>query len=186
MKQLLVVIGLVVIGFIVYSWLSGGGGGAGVPVHPTPAPPTAVTSTPGGPGGQSTEQQGSAPGTPPTQAAQPTPDPYAQYRAAPPVNPSQAAQPAATPVDTRSAEVRQIIYDCARRAEWRITRYEQPAYGVSRVTGNAINDNTRNQRFLDEIQRSGILTDIESGPSRVFTGRDQRQYMENTILIKWR
>lgn len=85
----------------------------------------------------------------------------------------------------RAAEVRQIILQCAQRAGWRIVNYQEQPGATVRVTGVAVNDNTRNQRFIDEIQRSGIIRDFQNGPSRVFTDQRGQTMMENTFIIKW-
>lgn len=186
MKKILIIMAAAVIGFILYGLLSGETGKSGRrgTTSPTPAPVSstpAFIATPADPGVQ---QQPAA--TRPHTVVQSTPNPYAPTRPGPSANRPTPTRPAGQMVDQRSAEVRRIIYECARRAGWKITRYQQPAYGVSHVTGQAPNDNVRNQRFLDEIQRSGILRDIDTARSRPFIGRDQRSYLESTFIIKWR
>lgn len=187
MKKLLFVFGVAAIGFVIYVMMSGGlggsGGSSGTTVTPIPtATPVATTAAVQPPD----VRPPPAPAYYPTPVPQPTSTPYV-YRPAPPAATRPAPpRPTRQPVDARSAEIKRIIYECARRAGWKITRYQQTAYGVSRVTGNAVNDNVRNQRFIDEIQRSGILVDLDTGPSRPFVGRDQRHYLESVFIIRWR
>jgi len=160
MKRLLFIFVLAVGAFAVYAWLSGGTSSqTGVPLAPT------VQTTPSGA---------------PAKSAAPPPSPV---RTPSPPRVFPAVRP--TP-DRRSLEVRGIISRCAQRAGWTITAYRQTAYGVSEVTGRAPNDNVRVQRFLDELQRSGILVDIETGPSRPLPGPGGQPYLETTFVIKWR
>jgi hypothetical protein len=87
-------------------------------------------------------------------------------------------------LDRRAAEVRKIIFDSARRAQWKITNYRQTAYGISLITGHAPNDNVRNQRFMDLLQRSGIIVDIDVTNQRRFLVGGT-PYLEITFRLKW-
>ena len=89
------------------------------------------------------------------------------------------------PANSRAVEVERIIRACAKRAGWTITNLQVNNNATARVTGRAPNDNVANPRFLDEIQRSGILRDIENGPARPFMDRQGRSILECSFIIKW-
>jgi len=183
MKRLVVIVVLIAAALFIYNLMNQ------EDATPPPAAPTPVPAV----------SPVVASVAPPALPAQP-PAPFNAARPAPmtqmpgqpnvlPPSPAPAARPIAPPViqpppNPRAIEVRQIIYACAQRAGWRITNYQEPSLGTVRVTGVAPADNTRNQRFMDEIQRSGILRDFEGGPSRMMTQRGQ-SFMENTFIIKW-
>ncbi|KPL05738.1 hypothetical protein AMJ85_10900 [candidate division BRC1 bacterium SM23_51] len=165
MKKLFLVIGVLFVAFLIYVQVTD---------RPTPSASTPVSSRP------------TTLLTPVPPPAPPAGQPNVFQRTQQAVDQSNTAPARQPTVDKRSAEVRQIIYGCAKRARWTITAYQQTAYGASRVTGRAINDNVAVQQFLSEIERSGILVDIVTGPKRAFMGRDQRPYLEATFIIKWR
>lgn len=175
MKRLLSVLAAIAVAFVIYSLISGEDETlAPTPPRPIPTPtvtPTAARPTPVRP----------VPSPRPT-----TPRPNLLQRAQQTVQHSNRARSAPSPLAQRAFEVRRIIFECARRADWTITSYRQVANGISRVTGHAINDNVRNQRFLSELQRTGILLDLETESFRPFIGPGGRSYLECTFLIKWR
>jgi hypothetical protein len=184
MKRLVFIVALIAVGVFIYNMMNEEGGNS----PPTPTTPLPETSTPTAsvaqpsPLSQTPMQPNVVRSGPMTQMpGQPNVLPPGQPPAARPIAPP-VIQP---PPNPRAIEVRQIIYACAQRAGWRITNYQEPSYGVVRVTGIAPADNTRNQRFVEEIQGSGILRDFERGPTRSFTDPRGQLIMENTLIIKW-
>jgi len=173
MKKLPAIAAVIIAGVIVYKVVFEE---AETPPAPSATPaPAATTSTPQAPGVQSTP-------------AGPMPvRPNRTLPAGPPIGrPTPPPPPLPTLPNPRAQEVQRIIFQCAQRAGWTITNY-QPGFGMCRVTGRAPNDNVANQRFLEEIERSGILRD---GPD--ITSRrpfmDERRgvpMLELTFTIKW-
>jgi len=175
MKRLLFVLGVAVIAFIIYAILSEE---SGSPPTPPSSTPSVVQPTP-------TPQPTTAPTAQPTPVARPPAQPHVSQPVPTPSTVVRTPLPPLPPANPRAAEIEKIIRACAKRAGWNIRRYQLVANGVSRVTGYAPNDNIANQRFLDEIQRSGILRDIETGPTRAYMTPDQRSMLECTLTIKW-
>jgi len=184
MKRFLFLVAVIAVGFIIYVMMSDQEGTSPSPTvstssqpvtPPTPAPPV-VQTTPAGqkPGQPNVLQPVAPPGT------QPRPLPSASTPRA------QTASPQSTPAapNPRALEVERIIRACAKRAGWTITNY-QAGFGVCRVTGHAPNDNVANQRFLEEIQSSGILRSIETQSHRRYEDRNQRPMLEVTFKIDW-
>jgi type IV secretory pathway VirB10-like protein len=172
MKQILFLIVVVVIAFIIYCMVTGDSETSPRPsslTQPTVSPAPVPAEMPRAP---------MNPVSTPQRVVQQTPPVVVQRPVAPPPPPPPA-------VDPRAAEVRQIIYACAKRARWTIVDYRPTGMGIVRVTGRAPNDNIANQRFLDEVQRSGILRDIENGPARAFQDNRGRSILECSFIIKW-
>ncbi len=162
-------------------------------VNPPPAPITATAT----PAPTPTETPAPAPTPSPTPVPTPqitrppyTPPPTPIVTRTPFARAPQGAAPGAAPAGIaasgRAAEVERIIRGCAQRAGWRITRLQHAPGATIRVTGVAPNDNVANQRFIEEVQRSGVLRDIQNGPMRPFMDNQGRSMLECTIIIGWR
>lgn len=190
MKRILIVVGLAIIGIIIYFLTLGGPSPSTVgrrvdstrSTTPSPTPTPATTPTP-----SPTPVLTPVPTPVPTPIVTPmmTPPPRT---IAPPPTPIRTAPPAGGGVNDRSAQIRRIIYNCARRAGWEILGYRQPRYGTSEVTGwSPLGDHVRGIRFLDEVQNSGIIMDIDGGRTgRPGKNRQGRDGTIATITIRWR
>jgi len=171
MKQILFILGVLVIAFIIYALMSENEGSP--PTAPLATPPPATSPAP-------------VPANAPVAPMIPVSTPPKVVQQTPPrATPLPVPQNAPPVANARAVEVERIIRACAKRARWTITDYRATGMGIVRVTGRAPNDNIANQQFLEEIQRSGILRDIENGPARALTDRQGRSILECSFIIKW-
>ena len=97
------------------------------------------------------------------------------------------------PVANRAAEarkkassMREPIHILAQELNLRIISYEETGYQAT-VAIEAIDDHSLPGRFLEELQRRGIMRDFETVESGRMLYADQmgRRHYRETYIIKW-